>query len=355
MRNWFWLAVVGVAAVMAAEQKTVADDANGQLPSKLRRFDRNQDGKLSAQEVPRQIKAEAFPKYDQDGDGALDPRELAIYLRARSGRNGGSHGALKSASGKMKQVRDLRYAQGASYGRNLGAIDLYLPKDKKDFPILFFVHGGGFVKGDKSSLTANAIQFVKQGYGLVAVNYRLSPAVKFPSHVEDVAMAFAWVHRNIGQYGGDRERMFVAGGSAGAYLATLLSLDGRYLRKHQLETSVIRGTIAISGLMNTGPVPRDRQKLIWSRDPKVVREASPLEYVRKDVPAILIMFADGDTAGRKQQNRTMARMLQQVGHQDVTIKELANRTHDNVRAHLADADDPGLKHMLTFMNRLSAK
>ena len=62
---------------------------------------------------------------------------------------------------------------------------------------------------------------MEQGYAVVAVNYRLSPAVKCPAHVEDVAQAFAWTRKNIGKYGGDQDRIFVGGGSAGGHISLI--------------------------------------------------------------------------------------------------------------------------------------
>lgn len=355
MFRWRVLPVVSLLTLATCDGPLVAQNDRSKLPENLQRFDRNQDNKISQRELPRKLRAEAFPKYDKDQDGALDRRELSSFLQARKQKRPVKRPTGSVTSGKLKRVLNLQYASTPSHRPGFGSLDLYLPQTGQNFPVLFFVHGGALVKGDKSSLAANAARFVEQGYAVVAVNYRLSPAVKFPAHIEDVAQAFAWVHKNIGEYGGDQKRLFVAGGSAGGYLATLLTLDGRYLRKHDLDPNIIVGTISISGLMNTEPVPAERLALVWSRDPLVVRRASPQEYVRKDAPPILIMFADGDTAGRKQQNRRMGEMLGKAGHPDVTVRELANRTHDSLRAHLAEPNDPGLRIMLDFMKRIASK
>ena len=355
MFAWRSLTVVWLLISANCAGPLLAQAERDKLPDNLQRFDRNQDNKISQRELPRKLRAEAFPKYDKDQDGALDRRELMSFLQGRKEKTPAKRPNSSAALVKMKRVLNLQYANTPSHRPGFGSLDIYLPEKGQLFPVLFFVHGGALVKGDKSSLASNAGRFVEQGYAVVAVNYRLSPAVKFPAHIEDVAQAFAWVHKNIGKYGGDQKRIFVAGGSAGGYLATLLTLDPRYLRKHDSNPSLIVGTISISGLMNTEPVPAERLAQVWSRDPEVVRRASPQEYVRKDAPPILIMFADGDTAGRKQQNRRMGEMLERVGHPDVTVRELANRTHDSLRAHLAEPNDPGLRIMLDFMKRIASK
>ena len=327
--------------------------AAGGLPANFRRFDRNGDGKLSVSEVPLAVRGQVFPKYDANRDQQLDPSELAAFLASRKTKTFPGSTSSDSRAKHIQRLENIQYASSPSHGRSHGRLDLYLPREKKMFPVVMFVHGGAMVKGDKSALRPLAERLVLHGFGVAAINYRLSPAVKFPAHVEDVAAAFAWIHANISSHGGNPERLFVAGGSAGGYLVALLSVDGRYLNKHRLGLENIRGTIAISGLVNTAKVPPERLKLVWGGDPAVTRRASPMQYVSKDVPATLILFADGDTIGRKKQNRSMATALRKAGHRDVSVQEMVDRTHDSIREHMAEKDDPGLSRMLRFLTRLS--
>src|SRR5262245_48227604 len=123
------------------------------------------------------------------------------------------HGA-RAEDGKayaVQTVKDVAYYEGADAHKVKHKLDLYLPKDLKDYPVLFFVHGGAWVHGDKDmlglyGLFANA--YAKQGIGVVVTNYRLSPAVTHPEHVKDVARAFTWVHKNIAKYGGRPDCVF---------------------------------------------------------------------------------------------------------------------------------------------------
>src|SRR5262249_45169391 len=136
-------------------------------------------------------------------------------------------------------------------------LDLYLPKGHKDFPVMLFVHGGGWVGGDKNHLgiyNRMGRSLASHGIGMVSANYRLPPRVKHPEHIRDVARAFAWVHKNIGKHGGRPSELFVAGHSAGAHLIALLSTDESYLKDHGLTTRDIRGAIPISGVYS---VPKD--------------------------------------------------------------------------------------------------
>src|SRR5207249_878371 len=101
--------------------------------------------------------------------------------------------------------------------------------------VLFFIHGGVWREGSKDAFVTQGRAFARQGIGFVAINYRLSPAVKHPAHVEDVAKAFAWVHANLGKRGANAEQIFVCGHSAGGHLAALLGTDKSHLETHKLS------------------------------------------------------------------------------------------------------------------------
>src|SRR5438552_3604562 len=106
-------------------------------------------------------------------------------------------------------------------------LDIYRPHAKKPLPVLFLLHGGAWMIGGKDDY------FGIYGYGTIArclaerglvvvlPNYRLSPRVRHPEHIKDVARAFAWTAQNVAKHGGDPREIFVAGHSAGGHLAAL--------------------------------------------------------------------------------------------------------------------------------------
>jgi acetyl esterase/lipase len=144
-------------------------------------------------------------------------------------------------------LKDIPYYSGKDADPERNKLDLYLSKDRKAFPVLFWVHGGGLRKGDRKNTQPLGEAFTKQGIGFVAAGYRLSPAVKHPAHIEDVARAFAWTVHNITKHGGRADAIFVSGHSAGARLAALLATDESYLKAHKLAFSNIKGVISVSG------------------------------------------------------------------------------------------------------------
>ena len=134
---------------------------------------------------------------------------------------------------------------------------MFLPENKKDYPVVVLVHGGGWFIGDNRSagLYSSVGQFLaSQGVGVVLPNYRLWPAVKHPEHAKDVARAVAWTRAHIGKYGGDAQRLFLMGHSAGAHLVALLATDESYLQAEHMKTTDIKGIVAVSGVYR---IPRD--------------------------------------------------------------------------------------------------
>lgn len=216
---------------------------------------------------------------------------------------------------EVQTVKNVTYYEGPDHHKIKHKLDLYLPKGLKNFPVLFFVHGGAWVHGDKDlfglySLFASA--YAKQGIGVVVTNYRLSPQVKHPEHIKDVARAFAWCCQNIAKYGGSSDHLFCCGHSAGAHLVSLLATDHSYLREHGLNGQKIRGVIPISApfIIPTGFMPR-----VFGTDKEVVHKASPLHHVRPNLPPFLILYADKDLPGcDKKPNETFCKALKDKGN-----------------------------------------
>jgi acetyl esterase/lipase len=159
---------------------------------------------------------------------------------------------------EVEAVKDVAYYEGDGADPKKHKLDLFLPKGHKDFPVLFFVHGGGWVMGDRKMYGRVGEVFAKNGVGTAVISYRLTPQVQHPGHVEDVARAFAWTHKNIGKYGGRADQIFVTGQSAGGHLTALLATDETYLKAHKLSLKDIKGAMPISGVYTIPPVLMER-------------------------------------------------------------------------------------------------
>jgi acetyl esterase/lipase len=207
----------------------------------------------------------------------------------------------KPARGAVRALKDITYYDGPGQHKVKHKLDLFLPEGRSGFPVLLFVHGGAWVHGDKNTFgfySALGVSLAKQGVGVAVTNYRLSPQVKHPEHVKDVARAFAWLHKNIGKYGGSPDRLFVSGHSAGGHLVSLLATDESYLKALGLTARAIRGVIPISGVYR---IPDDFLPSVFGTDAELRKQASPIRHARAGLPPFLILYADKDFAscGRK--------------------------------------------------------
>ena len=135
--------------------------------------------------------------------------------------------ALLSEAQAQDVKRDIPYADRAHERQ---VLDVYSPSDAKNLPVVFWIHGGGWQAGDKTSVQLKPQVFVDKGFVFVSTNYRLLPNVDMESIIRDVAKSLGWVHKHIAEHGGDPKRIFVMGHSAGAQLAALVCTDDRYLK-----------------------------------------------------------------------------------------------------------------------------
>ena len=147
-------------------------------------------------------------------------------------------------------VRDKAYRETGSLGQRL---NLFVP-DSSGWPVLIFVHGGGWNTGNKDLTVGGADVygnigrfFASHGIGVAIINYRLLPQVSWRDQIDDVADATAWVASHIADYGGSPSRLFLSGHSAGTQLAARIALDPAPLEKRGLSPRILCGVIAVSG------------------------------------------------------------------------------------------------------------
>ncbi len=256
-----------------------------------------------------------------------------------------------AGQGVVRVVADIDYVPDAKYEDSRDKLDLYLPEGRRGFPVLLWLHGGALMHGDKEGSAHVGRRFAAAGIGTVVINYRLSPHVMHPAHIQDVAKAFAWIKQHIAEYGGNPNAIFVAGHSAGAYLSALLTLDERYLATRQLQPSSIRGIVPVSGFFYVERVAPHRSKSVWGEDPAKWPEASPARYVRSNTPPVLFIYADGDEEWRREQNEHMAAALKRIGHPDVAIRQIKDRNHSTIFSQIGEGDEVSTL-MLEFIARL---
>lgn len=204
------------------------------------------------------------------------------------------------------------------YQKEQCKLDIRLPADKsKNFPVLVFFHGGGITGGRRGGP-----DLTSEGVCLVAPSYRLSPQAQCPDYLNDAADAVAWTFKNIEKYGGDPDRIFISGSSAGSYLASLITMDKSWLEKRGVDIDKIAGLIPVSGHMITHFTVRKERGI--SASTGLSDEFAPLFHVRKTPFPIFIQCGDNDYPGRQEENLLFVAMMIKYAKQaksDIIYKE----------------------------------
>lgn len=102
-------------------------------------------------------------------------------------------------------------------------MDIVVPNGDEPYPILIYIHGGGWLSGNKKNYRRICRAFAAAGYLVFNLNYRLAPKHPFPTPLKDIITAAQWIQEHAEEYGGDTSRIFLSGDSAGAHLTTLLA------------------------------------------------------------------------------------------------------------------------------------
>ncbi|MFH1499898.1 MAG: alpha/beta hydrolase [Verrucomicrobiota bacterium] len=229
--------------------------------------------------------------------------------------------------------RDVFYREAdavlpeGDYRREQCRLSLYLPDDKPGFATVVWLHGGGLT-GGRSDFPG----LLEKGLGLVAVGYRLSPQAEHPAYIEDTAAAVAWVLDNIAARGGDPTKVFVAGHSAGGYLAAMVGMDARWLAAHGRTPLDLAGIIPVSGQVTTHFTVK---KLRGDTGPEyrpVIDEYAPLYHAAKELPPICLILGDRkiEYKNRVEENDLLAVALRNLGHPFVEFHEMGGLNHSTV-------------------------
>ena len=228
-------------------------------------------------------------------------------------------------------------------------LDLYLPENAAKAPVMVYIHGGGWSKGDKKAVGEKPVFFNRLGWIFVSVNYRLLPDGRHPENVNDVALALAKVHDKVAEKGGDPERIFVMGHSAGAHLAALVATDPKPLERAGKSLKILKGVIALD--TNTYDLPKliaaspsDLYTAVFGTDPAGLIDASPQLHVAPDkaIPPFLICYSRGMGA-RPQMMRSIAanafkEALTKAGI-PAEVVDASDRNHGEINQWFGKDDD----------------
>ncbi|MGJ4892051.1 alpha/beta fold hydrolase [Bradyrhizobium sp. HKCCYLRH3099] len=255
------------------------------------------------------------------------------------------------------------YAYGAD---PLQKLDFWQARGGAPAPLVVFVHGGGWKRGDKRNATgaAKVEHMLAQGYAFASIDYRLVPAATVEQQAADVAAAVAWLRNNAGRLRIDPSRIVLMGHSAGAHLVALVGTDPRYFTAAGVSLRDVSGIIALDGacydvarqLTDSGRFMLDTYIQAFGTDPARQRALSPtLQAAKPNAPAFLILHVD--RADGKVQSEALGAALTQAG----TPAEVAGvggtglRGHMEINRELGDPSHPATAIVDTWLRRTIGK
>jgi len=214
-------------------------------------------------------------------------------------------GAMDGGTAKVGD--GIAYADGPRF-----KLDVYAPEARgAPAPVVFFIYGGGWSHGDRGDYQFVGRALAARGFVAVIADYRLVPEVRYPGFLEDNANALKWVQDNIANYGGDPQRLFLAGHSAGAYNAVMLALDPSFLKEYGV-TMPIRAVAALSGPFDFYPFEYGevRDAFGSASNPEGTQ---PVNLATSDAPPMYLATGTTDPIVRMQNTEHLARALQARG------------------------------------------
>ena len=207
-------------------------------------------------------------------------------------------------------------------------LDIYRPLAGEKYPVVLYVYGGGWYSGSKEMYAPAAQMLLQHELVIVLISYTLNPQATYRQQTREVAQALDWVLRHIQDYGGDPQRVFIGGQSAGAHLSALALCDPQWLQPLGRSPADVRGFYGISGAYDINRLLAFQQargneaplltRVFESRDN--FANASPINYVRAGLPPFLLIHGDADTVVPLNISEAFHEKLQAVGvHSDLKI------------------------------------
>ncbi len=219
----------------------------------------------------------------------------------------------------VKVLRDLEY--GKVDGHSL-RLDLYLPEKSTTKPkLLVWIHGGGWKHGSKSTINTTFIRLVTEGYAAASIDYRLLGLHSHPAQIHECKAAIRWLRAHAEKYGYDASKIGVGGGSAGGHLALLLGLSSGVKKLEGTigdnldQSSQVQAIVDLFGPSALVRFAKTSKRFKYNdkQDSDFLNAASPITYLSKDDPPLLIFHGDKDNVVPKDQSEYLHQRYQAAG------------------------------------------
>ncbi|MFN5059739.1 MAG: alpha/beta hydrolase [Chloroflexota bacterium] len=229
-------------------------------------------------------------------------------------------------------------AKNVAYGsQSHQLLDIYQPDAPGSYPVIVYIHGGGWNSGNKELYALVAQKLVPYDVVVVVPRYQLYPDATYPQMRDDVATALSWTVNNIANYNGDPARIVFGGQSAGAQLSAMTVFDKSVLATHQLTPSAICAYYGISGVYDINAqyqfeVDNGRTAPVMTAvmgGESAFAATSPISFVHADIPHTLLIHGDQDETVPLQMSQDFARALTDAGA-TVSLQIYPGRGHSEL-------------------------
>ena len=264
---------------------------------------------------------------------------------------------VRAAADAPHITKDIPYAGAGS--DKMQSLDFVCPSSGPGpFPLVLWIHGGGWISGDKAEQTAYFL--TEHGYAVASINYRLIPQAVFPAQLNDCKAAVRFLREHAREYNIDPNRIGAWGASAGGHLAALLGTTGNTMTPGQnndtscavqavcdwygpTDLTSVNSQISPDWGIDLTSANAVHYRLVGSQDKRKLWQASPVAYVNKNDPPFLIMHGARDNIVPISQSRELYKALLSAGC-DVKFVEVKDAGHSF--SNLSD-----WKTVLEFFNK----
>jgi pectinesterase len=199
-------------------------------------------------------------------------------------------------------------------------LDAYVPEGKGRFPVVLIVHGGGWMSGDREKDIVPVFAPFATNFTWFTISYRLAPSNHWPACYEDLQTAIRWVKKHAGEFKGDPDRIALLGYSAGGHLVTLAGTQGTGDTRVQAVAALAPPTDLVTDNERRGGLSTSMKALfnwdstnITDSARAVLKENSPLTYVKPGLPPFLILQGSADKTVPAPQSEAFEKVLKAAG------------------------------------------
>lgn len=258
------------------------------------------------------------------------------------------------------QVRAVKNINYAASGDDRYSLNVYHQKNAQNNDVIIFIHGGSWSSGKKETYWWLGRNFAKKKIVTAIINYPLAPDVNYTAMAEACAKAVKWVRDSISAYGGNPDRIFLMGHSAGAHLGELINADPQYFEKLQISNP-------IKGMILNDPFGLDMEEYLskaakdhyytdfirtFSADQSNWRLGSPLRYVKNIKNPHLMLYGTKTYDAIRLQSEHMCHILQQQ-HVPVQLITIPGKKHVGMISQMIWSANSCYQQILSFLSSVN--